>query len=329
VNILLLNDNPVVNKLVTLSAQKTSDVLTIVKNLDELQSGSYDLRLIDDGMYEEDLLTKIKETVAYDKSLFICSKDAPKVDAFTATFKKPFLPTDLVELFLLFAKESNLPPQEKEEFTPLAMEDNDEEQISDLEDLDLANEDLLDEDFDISSLDDELSLDDGLDDTEFKPEELDDLSLDEFSFADMDDDETDNELNKSILDKDEVEEVKNLLDEEESDLNDELDADFDDELSMDDSLDDLKLDEEEPALEDEALLATELDEDLELGVVEDDLELDETLLEELSDDSLDDFSFDEEKPTVEEEPLAETKTASDENLELDDSELDLDELTMV
>ena len=34
--ILLLNDNPVVNKLVTLSAQKTSDELEVVENPDNI-----------------------------------------------------------------------------------------------------------------------------------------------------------------------------------------------------------------------------------------------------------------------------------------------------
>ena len=36
--ILLLNDNPVVNKLVTLSAQKTSDKLDVVNSIDSIQS---------------------------------------------------------------------------------------------------------------------------------------------------------------------------------------------------------------------------------------------------------------------------------------------------
>lgn len=42
-NILLLNDNPVVTKLVTLSAQKTSDELEIVGSVEEIQDGTYDL----------------------------------------------------------------------------------------------------------------------------------------------------------------------------------------------------------------------------------------------------------------------------------------------
>jgi len=59
VKILLLNDNPVVNKLVTLSAQKTSDEVDIASNIDAVASQKYDLIIVDDSIYNDELLTEI------------------------------------------------------------------------------------------------------------------------------------------------------------------------------------------------------------------------------------------------------------------------------
>ena len=53
--ILLLNDNPVVNKLVTLSAQKTSDELDVVNSIDDIDSRSYDLLVVDDTSYSDEM----------------------------------------------------------------------------------------------------------------------------------------------------------------------------------------------------------------------------------------------------------------------------------
>ncbi|MDQ7060799.1 MAG: hypothetical protein Q9M43_06545 [Sulfurimonas sp.] len=74
--ILLLNDNPVVNKLVTLSAQKTSDELEVVENVDSINEGSYDLLVVDDTLYESELFTTLKEKITFNKSLYICARDA-------------------------------------------------------------------------------------------------------------------------------------------------------------------------------------------------------------------------------------------------------------
>ncbi|MEA2100191.1 MAG: DNA topoisomerase IV, partial [Campylobacterota bacterium] len=104
--ILLLNDNPVVNKLVTLSAQKTSDSLDIVTNIDEIEESAYDLLVVDDTLYSEELVESLNKKVTYNKSLYICSRGSDSIDSFDSTLKKPFLPTDLVELFSVIGKET-------------------------------------------------------------------------------------------------------------------------------------------------------------------------------------------------------------------------------
>jgi len=103
--ILLLNDNPVVTKLVTLSAQKTSDELENVSSIDAISSDTYDLLVVDDVMYHDSFFDEIKEKITFSKSLYICSRDATQVETFSSTLKKPFLPTDLVELFSVISQE--------------------------------------------------------------------------------------------------------------------------------------------------------------------------------------------------------------------------------
>ena len=70
--ILLLNNNPVVNKLVTLSAQKTSDELDVVDNLDDIESNKYDLLVIDDTLYSEEIMQELND--AYSKRDILFSK---------------------------------------------------------------------------------------------------------------------------------------------------------------------------------------------------------------------------------------------------------------
>ena len=54
--ILLLNDNPVVNKLVTLSAQKTSDELDFALHVEDVAYTSYDLVVVDDSLGGDEIL---------------------------------------------------------------------------------------------------------------------------------------------------------------------------------------------------------------------------------------------------------------------------------
>lgn len=226
--ILLLNDNPVVNKLVTLSAQKTSDELDVVDSIDGIQSGSYDLLVVDDTMYNDNMFEDIKSKITFSSSLYICSRDAVKVAAFTSTLKKPFLPTDLVELFLKFAKDAASSPSISED-DDINLNEPEEELALD-EELSLEDDDL-----DIA-LDEELSLNDDLgelDDLEDLEEEFslnDDLGdLDDL--ADLDEelsfDNDSLEDGESVLDNEEAQKVKDLLEE----TSDDAIADYDPQLA--------------------------------------------------------------------------------------------------
>ena len=98
--VLLINDNPVVGKLVTLSAQKTGDELLQVDNIDELESAEYNLLMVDDALYSDEMYEELNSKVTFLNSCFIGSRNSVKPESFTMEINKPFLPTDLVDIFL-------------------------------------------------------------------------------------------------------------------------------------------------------------------------------------------------------------------------------------
>ncbi len=97
--ILLLNDNPVVRKLVALSAQKTKDDLDVIWSLDEIEHPHYDLLIVDDALYSDEMISQLKEKVSFRSSVLMATRGAATPAGFDKVINKPFLPTDLVELF--------------------------------------------------------------------------------------------------------------------------------------------------------------------------------------------------------------------------------------
>jgi len=288
VKILLLNDNPVVNKLVTLSAQKTSDEVDIASNIDGVASQKYDLIIVDDSIYNDELLAELQKKVKYKKSLFICAKDAQEIESFSSILKKPFLPTDLVELFTMFEKEVQSEGDEEEQiFNDLdelnleseehigesVLDDDEAQKVKDL--LDENEEELnFDEEVqnDIESLEldelDELNLDEveeqNSDDTVAQEEDLladYDLALDLEDEADVDISEKDSfDLEDEVKDT-ENEEIEDLDIATEEELEDEVDEAATEELNIEDSALDIVPDEfnleEEPEEEPEAIVEPE------------------------------------------------------------------------
>lgn len=278
-NILLLNDNPVVNKLVTLSAQKTSDDLNVVNTIDAIEKDSYDLFVVDDTLYNNDVFTQIKQKISFKKSLYICSRDAEVVDTFDTVLKKPFLPTDLVELFSSISKE----------VATISISNDDEPLI-------IIEDDVIADDFE-----EEINLDIG--------------------------------TTESILDNDEAQKVKELLDEtsdEFEDFDDELDlSDIDLSLSTDN---DIILNDDDEEEEEEEEIEFDLEESLELES-EDDLAIEPELeLEDSLDLEEENNAESEEEPELELEESLEFESKNDamieeeseleENLELDNLDIE-------
>lgn len=110
--ILLLNDNPVVRKLVALSAQKTKDDLNVIWSVDEVKSDDYDLLIVDDAHYSDEAMSLLREKIHYKASLLMATRGNATPAGFDKVINKPFLPTDLVELFSQIAKDISPSVQE-------------------------------------------------------------------------------------------------------------------------------------------------------------------------------------------------------------------------
>lgn len=216
-NILLLNNNPVVKKLVTLSVQKTSDELHTAESVETIESGDYDLFIIDDALYSDEAMDEIASKISYSESLFICSKDAQEQAEFTKTLKKPFLPTDLVETLISLAKMVDTVELEKMD----GIGENDFDAVDDALFHDFETDDSLDELDDLDAL---VEMED-LDMLEASDEEA-------YNNAALED-----VKEEGVLDRDELQEVQSLLEETETEGFDDFDFDAIEEGKEEDDLD--------------------------------------------------------------------------------------------
>lgn len=304
--ILLVNDNPVVRKLVALSAQKTKDDLNVVWSVNEIEHDMYDLLIVDDAYYSEEIMTALGERITYKTSLLMATRGNAVPAGFDKVINKPFLPTDLVELFANIDKSLQ------------AVVKPEKEQSIDLSKIELDT--MVDE-----SLDELLGLEDGLGLND--EEDLVDLEeLDSF------DDDLLQGMKTNVLDQEEVQELQDLLDDTDT---------FDEEEEF--NLESLDLDETEVAEEvipssiEKLVELEELDEDefddIFSGLGEDeneealkveDEELDNALLDDLMLDGMDLLESEEELEELEDLPSIEEVETSREPVSdlLSDDEFD-------
>lgn len=196
-NILLFNDNPVVRKLVALSAQKTKDDLSVVWSIDEIEESGYDLLIIDDALYSDEMFAAIKETVTFKATLLMATRGNAVPGGFDHVINKPFLPTDLVDLFAKI----NMSLASKVSGTAADSVSSKEEPYLAID----LEESLLD----LEPVHDEESALNQLSDTS-NDLDLDDFSDDLASFEHE-------EFLPAVLDHEEVEEVRGLLEDTEND----------------------------------------------------------------------------------------------------------------
>lgn len=280
-NILLFNDNPVVRKLVALSAQKTKDDLSVIWSVDEIQESSYDLLIIDDALYSDELFESLKELVTFKSTLLMATRGKAVPAGFENVINKPFLPTDLVDMFIQIEKKISSAPS-------VAHSMKSEESFADIPFYAINLDETLTEtesggdefdSFELGDLDEKLDLDSDLDEIipasetgidDFDSFELGDLNLDDEEGESENFEET---LPTAILDQEEVQEVQNLLDDTESDdwnVEDEIMIKGIEEADELDELDELDLPEGENSdfgsFDDELLLDEEELGDLELQI---------------------------------------------------------------
>ena len=319
--ILLFNDNPVVTKLVTLSAQKTGDDLEVCSDTQNINSTKYDLIIVDDALYSDDNALELSAIDAK-QHLFMLNRGSELPDGFEHKINKPFLPTDLVELFASIS--SSLDSHEEEH----TADEIDSLDSDDLEIGDFADGLDMDLDAELESLD----LDDFEDNLE--DEELMQLDDKEELSSEIEDDDQD-----SVLDKDELAEVQSLLEdtdtkEDEDELILETLDDTDLGLAIDES-DELSLDDGEIEIETEVEAEADNDlDDMDLGELEDDLQDDKSdnlkedeQMNEQSD--IDDFDLGDLEDALEDDGHEEIEDSQELDLgEFDDEELDGEELDL-
>jgi len=115
--ILLFNDNPVVRKLVALSAQKTKDDLSVVWSTDEIEGNAYDLLIVDDALYSDEILDSINERIVAKNTLFMATRGKAVPSGFDNVINKPFLPTDLVDMFVQIEKKVSVERDQSDDAT--------------------------------------------------------------------------------------------------------------------------------------------------------------------------------------------------------------------
>lgn len=246
--LLLLNNNPAVSRLIKLSAEKAGHELDEFDDYGLVPLSSYDVILVDNELYDESALNELKENIGCDYCIYICQRGAQKPEYVNVSLEKPFLPTDFL---VLLEKVSNVLSSQKEEVDDLSLDEEEEDdkhfdidQIDALETTEeespLVNEDNDNEaflphdeeqhEFDNIKFEDEL-----LDEAVAMDEEIENVALKEDVFSleneskgeledfnfDLEEDEPKvreddlvfDDVVPCVLDKDDIDEVKQLLDE--------------------------------------------------------------------------------------------------------------------
>ena len=83
----------------TLSSQKTGDQLQVCSDPTTLAPATYDLLIVDDALWNEENAEALESAVSAKKKLLMATRGKEQPSGFDHTINKPFLPTDLVELF--------------------------------------------------------------------------------------------------------------------------------------------------------------------------------------------------------------------------------------
>jgi len=95
-NILLINANPVVSRLLALCTRDDTVSLNEVLTVDDVQENDYNVVFVDESSYGRNVVAFIERLKSV-KKVFISYRDE-EVDGFDVTIKKPFLPSQITEI---------------------------------------------------------------------------------------------------------------------------------------------------------------------------------------------------------------------------------------
>ena len=273
--LLLINNNPAVSRLINLSAKKYGYELEEFKSDDFDLNENYDVTITDNEAVSENSILLLRESGNLGDIIYIGPKGLPKPVYANYFLQKPFLPTDFIDLIKKIEKSKNEKEIKKEEAKSINEDDiesfveHDEDDIDDsgMMALDLDELDSLDLPMPDDELHDEKgekidnneenenlqedneNLEDIIGESDVE-QVVDELSAEELSVSEEPDkedfkleseDDTSSEVNPSILDSEDIDEVKQLLIddvEDEGIKKSEEEIEIDDELA--DESDDIK-----------------------------------------------------------------------------------------
>jgi len=277
---LLVNNNPAVSRLITLSVEKLGFEIDETGSFEELPLESYDIVFVDSALYDEFIIDEHISSGLSRYFVAILPRGEEKPLNINYVLEKPFLPTDFIDLVSKIDSEISDENQNIEDEDILSSDNTEPSDdveleknidLEDLYDIEVEGLDTLaveeDNKADISSEKDDLETDDEIE------MNLDDVSLDEDVVKENEKENIEEEVSEeelsSVLNSEDIDEVKLLLQDDDSisdelsesdildgDLNKALtDLDIEDktedkEESEDFSLDELEDDSEDLLLED-------------------------------------------------------------------------------
>jgi len=95
-NVLLINNNPVVSRLLALCTRDVDMVLEEVRGLNTVEHANYDVVFIDENSYKGEIM-ELSKKLHIGKKVLLSNVDV-EINDFDLTIKKPFLPSEIVEV---------------------------------------------------------------------------------------------------------------------------------------------------------------------------------------------------------------------------------------
>jgi hypothetical protein len=95
-HILLINNNPVVSRLLSFCFQKETIVLEEIEDIDACKRDTYHIMFVDEALYDEKV-QRLKETMTIQKTVIFTHTDVDSSD-FDLAIQKPFLPSQILEV---------------------------------------------------------------------------------------------------------------------------------------------------------------------------------------------------------------------------------------
>ncbi len=244
--VLLINQNATIERLVKLSSGKLGYELTNAKDISEVENGAYGFVVMDSDLYNDEEFGILKQKFGNAKYILIITKGAERPEGFDVYIEKPFLPTELVDIFGSLAASVENTIDEEAVFGDEEAVFEDEELQQDLPSVESVfdTEEQSGDIEELGDLDDFDSL--GLEEEKAEePSELEDL---EFSFDDdapLDIESKEDNMIETATEDDKLDDSFEInLDEQMSAINDEvegIDFDMPEDISLDETSDEISM----------------------------------------------------------------------------------------